>query len=112
MVLTMTGKQKRELRDALVAAFPSWRELQRMLADRLDWRLAVISSPAHGLDSIAFDLVQWAEARGYLGDLVVAAVHDNPGNAALQRLSGSLGLSSACAIEGGNLEDLVGSNRR
>jgi hypothetical protein len=110
MALKMTGKQKRELRDALVAAFPSWMELQKMLADQLDWRLAVISSPAQGLDSNAFELLQWAEARGYLGELVVAARNENPGNPELQRCSGSLGLSSAFAIGPDSLEKLVGSN--
>ena len=59
MTLTLNGAQKRDLRLALVSAFPSWNELRRLTNDQLDLNLAEIAAQGTGIVDNAFDLIEW-----------------------------------------------------
>lgn len=110
MALELNGREKRALREALLDAFPSWSSLAMMLDERLDWKLATITAQAAALDVNAFELVQWAEARGQIADLIVAARNERPGNQKLEQFAAAVGLSSAVAVPRWSLEKIVGSN--
>lgn len=83
------GRQRRLLRDALLAAFPSGYELRQFVDFKLDKSLAVIS-PDSNLREMAFNLVVWAKSTGRLRDLVDAVRKARPGNTAVQTLSAKL----------------------
>lgn len=75
----LDGEQCERLTRALIAAFPSEQRLAEMLRYRLNIYIAEITT-ANGLNAKVFDLVQDAEARGYLDRLVAGARESNPGN--------------------------------
>jgi Trypsin-like peptidase domain/Effector-associated domain 1 len=61
--------------------------------DAVDTNLASISPPGP-LDSTAFDLVQWADAQGLLGDLVEAAYASRPRNMEIREVAEALGVTA------------------
>lgn len=80
---TLSGSELRLLRDALLDAFRSRRDLDMMLSDQLHVHLDHITGQG-SLASAVFDLIQDAQAKGYTGDLVAAAKRTNPGNPKLR----------------------------
>jgi class 3 adenylate cyclase len=80
-----------DLARALLSAFPSQSDLQRMLAYGLDRNLVEIAAPGN-LTHVVFELVQKAQAGGWLMDLVKAAREANPGNPLLKELGARVGL--------------------
>ena len=64
MALELDGQQRRKLREALISAFPGWNPMNRLLSDQLDERLAVVVGQGNDLETVAFELIEWARARG------------------------------------------------
>lgn len=110
MVLELKGPKRRGLADALMNGFPSYAELELMLLYQLDWKLPQITSPALRLNITAFQLVEYAAARGELAELIIAARNEQPKNPSLERFAASVSLSSAAGIQESNLEKIVGRN--
>jgi hypothetical protein len=71
------------LMQGLQDAFPSYPELQVMLRGYVDKKLAEISPPGP-LGIVALNIIEKAEAQGWLRDLVTGARAAAPGNAALE----------------------------
>src|SRR5690242_5495156 len=84
--MQLTGKEARQLRDALVSAFPSQTSLEEMVRFELDLSLAILAGGAT-LAEIAFSLVKWSEASNQVLNLLEAAIRSNPTNAALQSIT-------------------------
>lgn len=95
MALSLAGPDRKRLRDALIGAFPSWDALRIMTADYLDLNLATVASSNDDLVTQAFDLIESAQARGTLGDLVLAARYANPGHPDLQAFAHRIGIAAA-----------------
>src|SRR4051794_20987016 len=98
MIITTTNKPRltseqpmartnwrRQIADALLAAFPTELKLAQMVSYGLDTSLDRIARSAN-LEERVFELIQWAEARGKLRELVTSAHEENPDNPALRRL--------------------------
>ncbi|MEZ5354675.1 MAG: effector-associated domain EAD1-containing protein [Bryobacteraceae bacterium] len=82
--MPLTGSEFRQLRDALVTAFPTPFDLAAMCQFGTGKNLAAIVNTAAALNQQAFELVQKADAQGWLDHLVEAAREENPGNPDLQ----------------------------
>jgi hypothetical protein len=108
MTLELAGPQQRTLRDALVDAFRTWTELSELTLFQLDLNLGAITDAGGGLNKAAFDLVQWAAARGLLANLIVAARNERPRNPKVNALADLLRLSS-CSLA--VLEKFVSDNQ-
>ena len=74
-----SGKQLKLLETALLRAFPNVSDLQRMVRFNLNEKLAEITG-GDTLTDMVFFLLQWAESRGKLDDLLQAARAANPDN--------------------------------
>ncbi|HZF48470.1 MAG TPA: effector-associated domain EAD1-containing protein [Polyangiaceae bacterium] len=81
----LDNHQQSRLMDALTSAYPSLSELERFLATGLMTRLHTISNPSN-VRSAIFDVVRWFSARGQLGELLKAALLDQPNNEAFIEL--------------------------
>lgn len=90
----LKGQEWRQLSEALQSAFPSWNDLQRLVKFQLDWNLATITSQFYGLDSIVFDLIQYAEARSITGQLIQAAHAVRPDDALLAQFMQQIGATA------------------
>ncbi len=109
MVLSLDGPKRQTLRKALLSAFPSWPELRRMTSDYLDLPLATVTAENNNLQTQAFDLIEWAQARGKMSDLVIGARYANADNPDLYVFAQKLGLNSSDQGKS-TLEAFVGSN--
>ncbi|MCW5319486.1 hypothetical protein GTQ43_39840 [Nostoc sp. KVJ3] len=81
--MTFSGQQRRQLKEALISAFPTRSSLEQMLSLELEKNLEAIAGGSN-LQDIVFRLIQMAEAEGWLNDLIHAAQNYNPGNQALR----------------------------
>lgn len=88
----LTSTQTRELVEALTFAYPDYPALRFMVEVGLDKNLNAIASSQNILYA-AFDLVQWAEAQGYLEQLIDAARAIKPQSPKLRRFAESLALA-------------------
>jgi hypothetical protein len=107
-VLELTGPQKKQLRDALKAAFPKWSELAKFTSDELDLNLAEITGDSQGVDTNAFDLIVWAASRGELASVVNAARNMRPADDRIAAFADGVGLTSLTAS---NLQKFVTDNQ-
>ncbi|MBD0373683.1 MAG: trypsin-like peptidase domain-containing protein [Pyrinomonadaceae bacterium] len=98
----MTGEQQRRLHEALLAAFPDAGSLRRMVRFGLDENLDAIADTSR-LNDTVFELLRWAESRGKVAALIVAARNSNPDNPALRRAAEELQL----APDSSELESIV-----
>ncbi|MBW4590780.1 effector-associated domain EAD1-containing protein [Aetokthonos hydrillicola Thurmond2011] len=78
-ILRLSGQQRKKLQEALIDAFRDKASLERMLAFELDKNLDAIAG-GNSLQDIVFNLIETAEAQGWIEDLVNAARESNPGN--------------------------------
>ena len=85
----LSGRQLRELRDALLDAYTSQASLRQMVRFELDENLETIAGGGD-LAEQTFNLIDWAERTGRLLELVEKAHHFNPGNARLRAFAASL----------------------
>lgn len=109
MTLTLNGAEKRNLRDALVNAFPSWNELRRLTNDQLDLNLAEAAAQGSPIVDNAFDLIEWMNSRGRGLELIIAARNQNPGNPMVEDLAAKIGVS-ASNLTASALQKIVGPN--
>ncbi len=84
--MSLTGPQRRELKEALISAFPSRAALEQMLRHRLGKVLGVIVAEG-SLDDMVFALIERAEAEGWTSELVAAALWEKPNNEQLRKLA-------------------------
>ena len=86
-LLQLTPEQRKDLRAALMAAFPSQPELELMVEDELGESLNRITQGQPNYELAVRDLVKWAEAEGKVRSLLEGAVRSNSGNPQLQALA-------------------------
>lgn len=84
----LTGEQKRALRLALSSAYPTYDDLEMLVDEELDIRLADIAQPGP-VPTVVHKIIGWAEQYGRLDDLIRGGTAGNPGNPALQELTAS-----------------------
>ena len=82
----LSGQQRKQLQVALIGAFPNTASLEQMLVFGLDKNLRAIVGEG-SLQDIVFQLIQTAEAQGWLVKLVRAARQENPGNSELEAIT-------------------------
>ncbi|MEZ4661075.1 MAG: effector-associated domain EAD1-containing protein [Caldilineaceae bacterium] len=75
----MNGKKLIEFFEAMLDAFRSKEDLERMLKFSLDKNLNEITEDGD-LRNMIFHLIDWAEAYGKVNELVQAAIQSNPDN--------------------------------
>jgi hypothetical protein len=108
MAIELNGPERAKLRDAILSAYPSWGDLQIMVSDQLDESLPQISAQANQRH-VAFNLIEWARARGRLAELIEGARRSNPDNNQMFVFVQKLGLASTDAKKS-ILEKVVGQN--
>src|SRR5438034_4441879 len=91
--MKLTGPQVKQLRDALISAFPTYEPLDEMVRIGLNENLSAVAGEGN-LREVVFALIRWAEAQGRITELVVAANEENPGNAALKEVSRQFSLAT------------------
>jgi hypothetical protein len=91
-ILRLTGRQRQELRNALLDAFPDRHALDEMVRFKLDRKLDTIA-PVTELQQVVLHLIQAAEAEAWTAQLVAAARESNPRNAKLQQFAENFGLA-------------------
>jgi hypothetical protein len=106
----LDGAQTKQLLEALLDAFPTQAGLAQMVKYGLNKPLAAIAGGAN-LTDVAFNLIQWAEARGMLDSLVVAARNENPGNLLLRDFAEGRALAPAGPPQGQLERIVLGSQR-
>ncbi|KYC37025.1 hypothetical protein WA1_46120 [Scytonema hofmannii PCC 7110] len=79
----LLGSQKKQFIDALMDAFRSKNSLEMMLSDKLDWNLNQIVG-GNNYEDIVFSLIDYAEDREKLIELLEAAKRANPDNPKLR----------------------------
>lgn len=77
--LKLNGPQLQQLKVALLSAFPDRGSLEQMVSFGLGENLAAIVNDAN-LDNAVFELIQWADSQGRIGELIRKASEVNPGN--------------------------------
>ena len=82
--MKLSGREYQQLQQALISAFPRRTDLEQMLMFQLGESLDLIVGGGNLADTV-FGLIQWAVARGRLGDLIAGAQSANAGNAELRR---------------------------
>src|SRR4051812_18849677 len=87
----LTGQQRKDLCQALCAAFQTRSELVRMVSFGLNQNLNTLTT-ANGLDTTIFDLVEWVESKGLVAELIWSAVAINSTNQALLDIADRLQL--------------------
>jgi endonuclease G len=85
-MLNLSNSDRQQLREAIEAAYPAADDLEIFVAEKLNKNLAVIAgSGKHG--TVIFKLIQWAIAKGYIDDLILALAKDTK-NPDIQRFCG------------------------
>ncbi len=80
--MMLTGDQVAEFVAALLAAFPTRSDLAQMVRLQLNKNLDALTLGGD-LQEIVFNVIQKAEAQGWIAELISAAHASNPGNPAL-----------------------------
>lgn len=81
-----TGDQFAALQKALLSAFPSPFKLRQMVKIRLGESLNQIAG-GENLAEMVFNLIEWAEAKGRVKELIIKAYEDTPGNPLLSEFA-------------------------
>jgi hypothetical protein len=85
--MALTSNQRKELRAALLSAFPEQSRLPLMVEDELDEEFNLITQGQTDYELVIRDLVRWADSQGRLRELVIGASKKNPGNPELKTFS-------------------------
>jgi hypothetical protein len=96
--LELNGSHRKQLRDALVDAFPNWKELARRIQYGLGLDPKVITGDVK-LDNAVFDLIERCRAEGRLEALITFAIDAAPGDERLRELAAELGILPIGGIE-------------
>ena len=105
--VALTPARRKQLIDALVAAFPSYDELDLMLDTERGRKLPVYAAPGP-LPVVVHKLVRSAESQGWTAELVTGAALANPGNPRLRELVDSGLLDTGRAVRAA-LDDASGA---
>jgi V8-like Glu-specific endopeptidase len=82
-MLELSSRDRKVLRGAIETAYPDPDDLSLFVDEELNENLAAIATG--NLRIKAFDLIQWARARGYLEDLILAIARDKPNRLDIQQ---------------------------
>lgn len=85
--MKIDGKKRAQIRQALIAAFPMPSNLRIITDEVLNVPLQNITGIGSDMETMAFDLIAWAQARGRLTELVIGAAAANPGAASLKEIA-------------------------
>jgi len=84
--MKLSGPEQKELRDALLDAFPTFDDLQAMVSFALNEDLEPIAG-SKNLKTVVFKLIQFANARDKkLERLIMGAYAENPDNLQLKAM--------------------------
>ncbi len=83
-VESLTGRQIKQIHEALLDAFPRPDMLKQMVFFQLDEHLEHITT-SNSMSAMVFELIEWTRARGRLAELLRGALENNPGNVLLRR---------------------------
>ena len=83
--MDLSSKQREELQNALIFAFPDKTSLEQMLSHGLNKNLDAIAGGSN-LNQVIFNLIKKAEAENWVKDLIDAAHNSNPGNPNLKAI--------------------------
>lgn len=109
MPLELSGSQRRDLRKALMSAFPRTTDLELMASDQLDLELGHVVGLSHSHEYVTHELVGWAMSEGMVARLLLGARVLKPDNPLLHQVAQQLGLTSTTAGRQ-TLEKLVSGN--
>ena len=87
--MNLSGLQRKQLKDALIDAFPNKAKLDQMFFYELDKNLDAIAGEGC-LEDIVFKIIQTAEAQGWMKDLINAAEKSNNNNLKLKNIAKEL----------------------
>ena len=90
--MTLSGDQRGKLQQALLSAFRTYADLKQMVGIRLEKNLEAIAGTGK-LRDVTYDLIDWAEEKGRLNDLIQGARAHNPGNPELKAFAAALGVA-------------------
>src|SRR5687767_3700983 len=79
----LSGKERADFHAALLDAFPTRGDVERLVSFQLSESLDAIARPAPLSDEV-FALIRWTEAEGRISELVAQAASVRPGNVSLQ----------------------------
>lgn len=85
-MLNLSNDDRKQLRAAIAAAYPTPADLEIFIDESLDQNLALIST-AGSHTTVIFDLIKWAIAKAYIDDLILALAKDTQ-NPDIQRFCG------------------------
>jgi len=77
--MNLSGSQKKAFQQALLSAFPDRQALRQMVSFELEENLAAIAG-SRRLRDVIFNLIEWANSRGRMEDLLRAVQKENPTN--------------------------------
>ena len=86
--MSLSSLQRKQIQDALVAAFGNEDNLRQMLMLQMSINLESVTKPGN-IAQRTFDVVTWADEQGRVSELVHAACAENPQNPELQSLAES-----------------------
>lgn len=109
MPLDLSGSERRDLRQALMSAFPRTTDLELVASDLFDLELGHIVSLSHDHEYVTHELIGWALSEGTAGRLILGARALKPDNQDLHRVAQMLRLTSTEAPRA-TLEKLVSAN--
>ncbi len=95
----LAGPQVGALCRALVSAFPTRAAWEQLVYFGIETQLSAIAGEG-GLNTVSFNVVTWAEARGVLTKLVDAAQRQNPGNPELRAFVAQVSAGAATPSKG------------
>lgn len=102
-----TGFQLAIVHDALLHAFPNPGSFQTFLLLRVDKEFVQLVSAGAKYPDAVVEVLTEARGNGWLGDLIVAARQEKPGNPRLKALAQLGDLTTAQGPAGRSLEDIV-----
>ena len=70
--MRLTGPERKQLRQAIISAYPNLSDLEMMVSEELEQNLSTITL-GRNYNKIVFDLIEWAQAKNKLEDIICAA---------------------------------------
>lgn len=104
-----TADQRREISEALIAAFPDWPTLSVFTANGMGIQLVSVTSQFFPHFQWVNDLLVWAQARSKIGLLIQTARAFNPDNDLLVQAASKIGIGST-AGHVSRLQSLIDPN--
>jgi hypothetical protein len=90
-ITELSGKQKKNFRNALVSAFSNEKDLNMLINLVFDKNLNQIASPGN-MEQQVFEIINWALAQGKIMGLITGALEERPLNRLLIEFAISLGM--------------------